>query len=114
MKAPGADWFAGFTEKQQNVTMKTTIDLPDDLVFDVKLRALRDGRKLKDTFADLLEKGLCSPEGELERAIIGIDEVTGLPVIKGGHPAPPGMEITPQRIFEILLEQEVEWYATPR
>jgi plasmid stability protein len=40
--------------------MKTTLDLPDALVKQVKLRALRDGRKLKDAVADLLRQGLAS------------------------------------------------------
>jgi hypothetical protein len=97
--------------------MKTTIDLPDALVMQVKLRAVRENKKLKVTFAELLAKGLCSPsigEEPLEEAVIEIDAVTGFPIIRGGRPAAPGHEITPQRIFEILLEQEVEWYATPR
>ena len=34
--------------------MKTTLDLPDALVKQVKLRAVREGRKLKDAVADLL------------------------------------------------------------
>ena len=38
--------------------MKTTLDLPDALVKQVKLRAVREGRKLKDAVADLLRKGL--------------------------------------------------------
>jgi plasmid stability protein len=37
--------------------MKTTLDLPDALVKQVKLRAVREGRKLKDLVADLLRKG---------------------------------------------------------
>ena len=38
--------------------MKTTLDLPNALVREIKLRAVNDGRKLKDTIADLLKKGL--------------------------------------------------------
>jgi plasmid stability protein len=38
--------------------MKTTLDLPDDLVKQIKLRAVNDGMKLKDAMADLLRKGL--------------------------------------------------------
>ncbi len=38
--------------------MKTTLDLPDSLVKQVKIRAVREGRKLKDAVADLLRKGL--------------------------------------------------------
>lgn len=95
--------------------MKTTVELPDALVMEVKVRALRDHRKLKETVADLLRKGLASQdENEGEEAILEIDERTGLLMVVGGHPAPPGQEITPQRIFEILQEQELEWYAQAR
>jgi hypothetical protein len=34
--------------------MKTTLDLPDDLVKEVKLHALHEGKKLKDMIAELL------------------------------------------------------------
>lgn len=40
--------------------MKTTLDLPDALVKQVKLRAVHDGKKLKDTFAELLSRGLAA------------------------------------------------------
>jgi len=40
--------------------MKTTLDLPDDLVKEVKLRAVLEGKKLKDAVADLLRKGLAA------------------------------------------------------
>lgn len=40
--------------------MKTTLDLPNDLVHEVKLRALHEGQELKDAVADLLRKGLAS------------------------------------------------------
>jgi plasmid stability protein len=48
---------------QQNGWMKTTLDLPDDLVKEVKLRAVHEGRKLKDEMADLLRKGLAAGTG---------------------------------------------------
>jgi hypothetical protein len=38
--------------------MKTTLDLPADLVKEVKLRAVHEGKKLKDAVAELLRKGL--------------------------------------------------------
>ena len=38
--------------------MKTTIEIPDDLMMRVKLRAVQEGKKLKDTIAEILERGL--------------------------------------------------------
>ena len=38
--------------------MKTTIDLPPDLVREMKLLAVHEGRKFKDVAADLLKRGL--------------------------------------------------------
>src|SRR5688572_5714158 len=38
--------------------MKTTIDLPDELVKEIKLRAVHAGKKLKDAVAELLREGL--------------------------------------------------------
>jgi plasmid stability protein len=96
---------------QQNGEMKTTLDLPDGLVKQVKLRALRDGRKLKDAVADLLRKGLAAdaaPAGE--EAVIGKDKKTGLPLILCKKAASPHDEITPERAADILLAQEVEWH----
>jgi hypothetical protein len=31
-----------------------------------------------------------------------------LPIIKGGHPAAPGEEMTPARVAQILMDDEVE------
>jgi hypothetical protein len=90
--------------------MKTTIDLPPELVKELKLRAVHEGKKLKDLAADLLRQGLRSTTSRqtLRPPRVIKDKKTGLPVIVG-HPAPPGMEITPDRIAEILLQQEVDW-----
>jgi hypothetical protein len=38
--------------------MKTTIDLPPDLVREMKLLAVYEGRKLKEVAVDLLKRGL--------------------------------------------------------
>jgi plasmid stability protein len=40
--------------------MKTTMDLPDELVKELKLRAVHEGKKLKDAVADILRKGLAA------------------------------------------------------
>ncbi len=38
--------------------MKTTLDLPDDLMREVKIRAAQEGRKLKDLLAEAIRTGL--------------------------------------------------------
>jgi plasmid stability protein len=92
--------------------MKTTLDLPDSLVKQVKLRALRDGRKLKDAVADLLRKGLdvamdTSPQAEAP--VVTTDDKTGLPLIECKQAATPQEELTPERAADILLAQEAGW-----
>jgi len=48
--------------------MKTTLELPDDLMRRVKLRAVHRRRKLKDEIAHLLEAGMAqAPEPEAPR-----------------------------------------------
>ena len=91
--------------------MKTTLDLPDSLVKQVKLRALNDGRKLKDTVAELLRRGLASSdESPAKSPRVSTDPKTGLPLIVCPQKAAPGEEITPHCIAEILLAQEAEWH----
>ncbi len=55
--------FASKLGFQQNARMKTTLDLPDELVRRVKMRAVQSDRKLKDTVAELLETGLRAAAG---------------------------------------------------
>lgn len=43
--------------------MKTTLDLPDDLMREVKIRAVHENKKLKDTIAELLRKGIAASKG---------------------------------------------------
>jgi len=96
---------------QKNGCMKITLDLPDALVKQVKLRALRDGQKLKDAVADLLRKGLAAAKGagpEELGPVISKDRKTGLPVIECKHGASPQEELTPERVADLLLAQEAE------
>ena len=94
--------------------MKTTVDLPDALVKEIKLRALYDGQKLKDAIADLLRKGLeapLAPPEEDDGPGYTIDPQTRLPLIPYAGRGRPAEELTPDRMKEILLQQEVDWYA---
>jgi hypothetical protein len=48
--------------------MKTTLELPDDLMRRVKLRAIHRNRKLKDEIAQLIEAGMANaPEARAPR-----------------------------------------------
>ncbi|OIP21615.1 MAG: hypothetical protein AUK52_08095 [Comamonadaceae bacterium CG2_30_60_41] len=73
--------------------MKTTLDLPDELVREAKLRALMQGRTLRDLVADLLRQGLGLDAGKAAPALqpdsIVARGANGLPVIhcRMGAPA---------------------------
>jgi len=101
---------------QEKGRMKTTVYLPDALVKQVKTRAVREGRKLKDAVADLLRKGLASPQTPpkpapaMKSPRIITDPETGLPLIVCKQAAAPAEEMTPERVADILLAQEVEWH----
>ena len=72
---------------------------------EIEVRAAREDRKLKDLVSDLLRKGLAA----LERGANGQKSYrVKLSLIQSSHPAAPGEELTPERIHEILLEQEVK------
>ena len=38
--------------------MKTTLDLPDELMREVKIRAVHEHKKLKDAIAEFIRKGM--------------------------------------------------------
>lgn len=83
--------------------MKTTLDLPDDLVREIKIRAVRENRKLKDAMADLLRRGLSQRRSELKTR-----HRVALPIVECAHEARPGEEMTPERVAALLLEGESE------
>ena len=79
--------------------MKTTIDLPDDLIRSLKIRAAREDRSLKDVFTEVLQKGMAVEPTSSSRRIDG-------PLVKCAHPAAADEEVTAERAAEILLSQE--------
>ena len=72
--------------------MKTTLDLPDELIRAVKLRAVTQGRTVKDLVAEFLREGLgmtpsASPQPPPANSMVDIGP-KGLPVIKCQAKAP--------------------------
>lgn len=82
--------------------MKTTVELPDELVREIKVRAAREDRKLKDLVADLLRKGL--RDGQPREPSRRVQ----FPLIHASR-TPTPEEVSPERMAQILLDQEVEW-----
>ncbi len=93
--------------------MKTTLDLPDELVREIKLKAVHEGRKLKDAMADLLRAGLAAGAARAEERTAR-KKRPRLPLVKCRHGATAATEMTPQRVADILLEQEASWHAAAR
>ena len=80
------------------------MDLPDDLMRAIKIRAVERNRKLKDAIADLLRRGLSL---ESSGPAVVRKRVT-LPLVLCAHTARPGEEMTPERVAEILFDGEAD------
>jgi hypothetical protein len=80
--------------------MKTTLELPDELMREVKIRAAEQNRRLKDVIADLLRRGLG------DRSSGQPPHRVRLPLIECRHDRAPGDELTPERIAQILIDDE--------
>jgi len=87
--------------------MKTTLDLPDDLVRAVKLRALQEGWKLKEAIAELLRQGLASSATPMPRPTISTDAETGLPTIQGA-PGAPISTMSAEAIYAAIQKSQEE------
>jgi plasmid stability protein len=85
--------------------MKTTLDLPDELMRSVRIRAARENRKLKDVVAELLRRGLAQPTdaGRPARRV-------HLPLVRTSH-ASPTQEVTPERAADALVDEEARSHA---
>lgn len=84
--------------------MKTTLDLPGHLMREVKIRAASENRKLKDLIAELLATGLATPRAAGRRS--ARRKRARLPLIACRHAASDDDEMTPQRVADVLLQQE--------
>jgi hypothetical protein len=87
--------------------MKTTLDLPDDIVREMKLRALMQGRTLRDLAADFLRQGLGMTTPQRVTTLppdspIQINE-NGFPVFRSGNNA-PAQHMTIEQLLQ--LEQD--------
>lgn len=81
--------------------MKTTLDLPEDLVREMKIRAASEGRKLRDVAEEVFRRGLAAPAATAKSARHRVR----LPLI----PAPAGakpFELTGDRLLELEFEAE--------
>ncbi len=62
--------------------MRTTLDLPDELMRHLKARAALEGRSLRDLTQDLIERGLRAPKPERQPPAAA----AGLPTVRLGRP----------------------------
>lgn len=82
--------------------MRTTLDLPDDLMRAVKIRAAEENRRLKQTIADLLRRALAAERAAPPAMARRVE----LPLVQCAHRALPEQEMTPERVAKVLLDEE--------
>jgi plasmid stability protein len=84
--------------------VKTTLELPDELMRAAKIRAANEGRRLKDVIADLIRLGLAEkakPERRMPQKV-------RLPLVDCAHDARPHEEMTPGRVAEVMAREDVK------
>ena len=86
--------------------MKTTLDIPDDLLRTMKMQAVQEGRKFKDVAVEIFRRGLSQKQIPATRSV---RRRVKLPLIQCRHSALPSMELTADKVAEVLLKQEVNW-----
>lgn len=90
--------------------MKTMLDLPNDLAQEIKLRATREGRKLKDEITELLRRGLAAtPQApqNVAPARVEINTETGLPFVQCAADAPISRMNTAE-IYALMQQSQQE------
>jgi hypothetical protein len=89
-------------ESWKTGSMKTTIDLPEDLVREMKFRAVREGRKLREVAEEVFRRGLAAPAASREP---GARHRVKLPIIEAPAGTKP-FEISGNRLLELEMEAE--------
>ena len=95
--------------------MKTTLDLPPDLVKQLKLRAVHEGKKLKEAVADVLRAGLAADGPNARRRASSdppalntlpktLPRLKVRPIERPDGAAPDSPD--PQRLVELIKEAE--------
>ncbi|MEK6231019.1 MAG: hypothetical protein N2A42_04150 [Luteolibacter sp.] len=82
--------------------MKTTLDLPEELVREMKVRAAREGRKLREVATEVIQRGLSAPTPTKEVAAKRIK----FPILRCEGPAT--RQFTPEELDEILFQPEID------
>jgi len=80
--------------------MRTTIDLPDDLLRQAKSTAALRGMKLKELFTDFIQRGLAAGSGE---EVFGRPEPIPVRIPNAGRIFPP---MTNAEMYDILDKEE--------
>ena len=89
--------------------MKSTIDLPSDLVREMKLRAVHEGRKLKDIAAELLQAALKPGTLTMNCPTAALPKT--LPVLKATHPAAGGT-VDAQEFGDFIKQADMDLDVT--
>lgn len=84
--------------------MKTTVDLPDALLRELRIKAAKEDRSLKDVMTELLRRGLAAAEHREEPDGSRVQ----VPLVVCAHPAADENEMTPERVAAVLAAQDVE------
>jgi len=89
--------------------MKTTLDLPDELIREVKLRAVIQRRTVKDLVAEFIREGLgIAPARRLEAPAVGalvqLGE-GGLPMVRC-HPDAPATRMSVEEL--LMIEHDTQ------
>jgi plasmid stability protein len=77
------------------------MDLPDELLRAVKIRAVNEGRRFKDVMADVVRRGLADDAPPAVRTKVR------LPLVRGAHPARSEDEMTTDRVAEVVERDDV-------
>lgn len=79
------------------------MNIPDDLMRAVKIRAAEQNRKLQDLISELLRLGLESSSNPQPKVL---RKRVPLPSIDCAHEALPGKELTPEKLASVLIEDQ--------
>lgn len=86
--------------------MKTTIDLPEEIVREMKLRAVKEGRKFREVAAEVFRRGLAARPGGRGA---GARRRVALPIVA----APQGaakLSLNGEEVCRLEMDAEMESY----